>query len=283
MSYDKVSLLLPMFGEDNGTAFPDFSPVPKTVTPVGNTKTVTSESKYYGSSAFFNGTGDALVVTASTDFAFGTGDFTIEFWGYFVGITNFGTIYIHSSQSGSVQLFFVSGKLRLNNNTVAAVLDTATDIPTGQWMHFAVARQGTLVKWYLNGVNDSSGTDSTNFGGGTVDLTLGYDPVNSGRAIHAYIQDLRITKGVARYTANFTPPPRLIGQIGGTITDDAGQPAVRKIVAFPRVAPLRTFTTDSAADGTYSLQVPAIEHSRIALDDDGGVLYNDLIDRVIPQ
>lgn len=172
---------------------------------VGNTTINDTTKKYGDGSLQFDGTGDYLTIPASQLFAFGTGDFTIEFWGYFDSITNYDTIYIHDGASGSLQLFFVNGKLRANNNLVASILDTTTTISTGQWIHFALCRSGSTIKWYLDGTEDGSTTNSTNLGGGTTNLTIGSDPTNS-RDIDGYIDDLRITKGIARYTANFTPP-----------------------------------------------------------------------------
>jgi hypothetical protein len=72
--------------------------------------------------------------------------------------------------------------------------------------------------------------------------------------MHGYMQDFRITTSAARYTADFTPPTKLIGNISGTITDDEGDPAVRSIVAFPRVYPQRAATTTSAASTCYDMR-----------------------------
>jgi len=193
------------------------------ITVNGNTKTEPFSPYDYGSystadnggSIYFDGTGDSLTIPASANFAFGTGDFTIEFWGYFSAIDNFDTIYIHSSTSGTIQLFFVSGKLRYNNNSVAAILDTATTIPTNQLMHFALVRSSGTSKWYLNGVEDSSVSDTTNWTNSATNLTIGRDPI-SGRDMSGYLSDFRVVKGTAVYTSAFTPPTAPLTAITNT-------------------------------------------------------------------
>ena len=172
---------------------------------VGNAQTSTGVKKFGTGSLAFDGNGDALTIPASQNFAFGTGNFTIEFWAYFNSIDEYDTIYIHGATNNTVQLFFVSGKLRYNNNGVAAVLDTTTTISTGQWIHIALSRSNGTARWFLNGTQDGSTSDSTNWSNASTNLTIGRDP-NNGRDINGYIDDLRITKGIARYTANFTPP-----------------------------------------------------------------------------
>jgi len=77
--YNSVSLLLNANGADNSTVFTDTSPTPKTVTAVGNAKISTSQSKFGGSSMYFDGTGDYLTSPSSTDFDLG-GTYTVEFW-----------------------------------------------------------------------------------------------------------------------------------------------------------------------------------------------------------
>lgn len=76
--YSKVILLLPMSGVDNGQDFPDLGPYKFGATPFGGAKTVTSASKYYGSSGYFNGSQDRLKVSLARPI--GTGDFRIRFW-----------------------------------------------------------------------------------------------------------------------------------------------------------------------------------------------------------
>ena len=196
-------------------AFGDASTNARDITPVGRVHG-TPFSPYNESwSVEFDGTGDYLSVAASTDFAFGTGDFTVEFWGYFNSITNFDTVYIHDGASGSLQLFFVNGKLRANNSLVSTILDTATSISTGQWIHFAAVRNSGTFKWYLDGVEDATTSNSTNLGGGTTNLSIGEDPTNN-RDIDGYISNLRVVKGTAVYTSNFTPSTTPLTDVSGT-------------------------------------------------------------------
>ena len=81
--YSAVSMLLPMDGTNGSTTFTDSSLNAITVTAVGNAQVSTTQAKYGGASAYFDGSGDYLD-TAGTGIAtaFGTGDFTIEFWYY---------------------------------------------------------------------------------------------------------------------------------------------------------------------------------------------------------
>jgi hypothetical protein len=202
----------------NGIAnstFIDRSTNSLTVTPTG-TPLQTAFHPYLDNwSVEFDGTSDSLTIPASSSFAFDTGDFTIEFWGYFNSIDQSDTIYIHGNDTNTVQLFFVGGKLRLNNNSVALVLDTITTIPTGQWVHLAVVRSSGTVTWYLNGTADGTIANSTNWSDFGTDLTIGRDPIN-GRDLDGYISNLRVVKGTAVYTANFTPPTENLTAVSGT-------------------------------------------------------------------
>lgn len=273
--YDKVSLLLPMFGSNNGTVFTDYSPVPKTITSFGNTKTVTTQSKYYGSSVYFDGSGDYLTVSIDTDYI-ATGNFTIEAWVYTNTIASaYYTIYTHGAATAAIYLHgdkfvWYDGADRCISASIAA----------NTWYHVAAVRQGTTISLYVNGVaSGTTFTSSRSFTNTT--NTIGAN--SSAEYFNGYIQDLRVTKGVARYTSNFTPPARLVGQISGMVKDDANANAERIVKAIPRIASnSQIFTTTSAADGTYSLWAPYTEHSVIALDDSAGINYNDLVHRVIP-
>ena len=170
---------------------------------------VTSNVKYGTTSYYFNGTSSYLTSgNSNPNFAFGTGDFTIECWIY---TNSSATQRIVSASSGSG----VPYELALVNSTSNIYLDFydgTTDITTGsnyvpqnQWVHLAVTRQSTAVKLFINGAVSGSGTTSVSLNA-TGTLTIGrYSPSASGY-FSGNIQDLRITKGIARYTAAFTPP-----------------------------------------------------------------------------
>jgi hypothetical protein len=287
--YDKVSLLLPMFGSNNGTVFTDYSPVAKTISRFGNTVTVTAQSKYYGSSGYFDGTGDYLTLAANTEFYPST-DFTIEAWVYSTttDATNQKTIF--SNRTTNAGFWLYTGAYGSKILQVAGYYAGGTAFYKGSagiiahngWTHVAATRRGTVWELYIDGVSQGTTTETSVAAAGST-AYIGREPTNTARDWAGYINDLRITKGVARYTSNFTPPARLVGQISGTVKDDTNANAIRKIVAFPRSAPLRVVTTDSAADGTYTLSnLPCTEHSVVCLDDTAGTVYNDLVHRVVP-
>ena len=162
---------------------------------------------YY--SNYFDGTGDYLTVPSNAAFAMGSGDFTIEMWVYPVSIPTdtplidgrdgAGTAVkpcLFIQQSSNNFIYYVNGGIRIQGGTPS--LKT--------WQHVALVRNSGSTKFYINGTQaGSTYTDTNNY------LTCGYriaafNDGSTSYCLNGYIDDLRITKGVARYTSTFTPP-----------------------------------------------------------------------------
>lgn len=198
--YSNVSLFLPMEGNNNSITFTDYSMTQKNITRNGDAKILTVQSKWGNGSGYFDGTGDYLSVPSLG--GFGTGDFTVEFFNYSTKTSN-STIITFSTNnwnlySGSGNLFFWNG----GSNSIIV-----TSFPLNQWVHIALTRQSGVVKLWMDGVLKGSVTNMTNLTAST--LFIGYYPPNSNY-FEGYLQDLRITNSIARYTADFTPPSRIM-------------------------------------------------------------------------
>jgi hypothetical protein len=169
---------------------------------VGNAQISTTQSKFGGSSINLSGGANWLLMASSQNFAMGTGDFTVEAW-----------VYPTSSLSAAYNVVFsvnATGGLYFGNTTTGFGLRASsvgdicvTTVPSvNTWTHIAVTRSGTTVRLFYNGVQQNSATSSQNFVVGTGNI--GSDGSGSNNW-PGYIDDLRITKGYARYTSNFTP------------------------------------------------------------------------------
>ena len=176
---------------------------------VGNAQISTSVKKFGTGSMYFDGTGDFLAVLDNSTLRLESGPFTIEAWIYPAVLAD--KAIISKGVAGTSGWVFGTdgtGKLRLVYDANLNISSTAT-LSLNTWSHVAVVREGTgsnQVKLYINGVNDGTGTVSSNFNQTSV-LRVGSDRNNNSSSHwNGYIDDLRITKGVARYTANFTPP-----------------------------------------------------------------------------
>ena len=213
--FANVSLLLRGDGTNGSTTIVDGSLSSKTVTAVGNAQISTAQSKFGGASIYFDGSGDYLTLTNDASFVFGTGSFTIEMWVYHTS-QNSQKVYYDgrplSTNGAYVALYKTSeNKLALFVNTASRIVGT-TSILQNDWYHIAVCRQGSSTKLFLNGIQEGSTfTDTTDYLNGTSRPIIGADGFNpsSNTQMQGYIDDLRITKGVARYTSNFTPPGAL--------------------------------------------------------------------------
>ncbi|MDA8882959.1 LamG domain-containing protein [bacterium] len=186
----------------------------------GNTTGSTTQVKFADSkSMYFDGAGDYLETSSTSldNFNFGTGDFTVECFlrnvyqsgSYFdiLGTAN-NAGYVGSNRGGWMLSYYTSQQLRFSyqyNNAWIFENSFAHALNINTWYHIAVTRQGTQLKCFVDGNQvGSTITDSTNL--------ISTEPFNIGRGYggtvttNSYIQDVRITKGLARYTANFTPP-----------------------------------------------------------------------------
>ena len=156
----------------------------------------------------FDGTGDWLLLNDSPNLQLGSGDFTVEGWVYLSTTgTAKGIVGKGTATTGWLVSVNASNQLVFTDGSTATTGSTALSATT--WYYFAVVRNGSAtgnVKIYLNGTADatSSGAITTSYTQ-TNSMYVGADRT-AGSAINGYIDDLRITKGVARYTANFTAP-----------------------------------------------------------------------------
>lgn len=173
---------------------------------VGNAQISTSVKKFGTGSLAFDGTGDWLAIPSSQNISFGTGNFTTEAWVYVPSTASANPIICIGDDFGATGVLFyiTSGaKLAVFGGNASIVAGT-TNVSTNTWHHVAWVRSGTTNTIYLNGTSEGTATNSVAWTGA---VRIGAELFNgsTGAQLNGYIDDLRITKGVARYTANFTP------------------------------------------------------------------------------
>jgi hypothetical protein len=204
-----TSLLIRGNGFNNSTYITDNSFWPKSITVSGDAKISTTQSKFNGSSLYFDGNGDYLSIPDSDDFAFGSEDFTIEGWIYPTNanpilcsqVDSINDLWQFYAQDNNTLLWYV----RSGGVTITDVEATWTPLQN-TWQHLACVRLSGAVSIYVNGVKL---TLTSNSGAGATVPNLS-TPLNIGlkygSIYHAgYMSDVRISKGIARYTADFTP------------------------------------------------------------------------------
>jgi hypothetical protein len=178
---------------------------------LGNAQISTTQSKWGNSSMYFDGTGDYLTSIWNPANNIGSStSWTIEFWGY-VG-ASFGTYCPMSFVQDGTNRWGIEIGASSTNVVFGTPGSTSfthpSSLSTSTWFHFALVRDGSTVKLYINGTASSS-TSSFNLQSlsSSAVLFVGRNNV-SGFFFdwNGYIDDLRITNGFARYTADFTPP-----------------------------------------------------------------------------
>jgi hypothetical protein len=207
--FPTTSLLLHMDGSNGSTTFTDSSTNALSVTANGNAQISTAQSKFGGASGLFDGSGDFLTLPASSLFAFGTSDFTVETWirptSYPITYNTIASTRNTSGVTTGWSLSVVSDGTLILYTTGFTYSGTVTGAVTlNTWNHVAIVRSSNSFQAYVNGVANKTGAVSVanNF----TDQTFWVGAVNGLEPFTGYIDDLRVTKGIARYTANFTPP-----------------------------------------------------------------------------
>jgi hypothetical protein len=202
-----VSLLLHMDGTNSSTTFIDDSINNLTVTAYGDVQISTTNKVFGTGSALFDGDGDYLEITDVAPFEFGSEDFTIECWVYMVAGAG-GTTIARWGGDSNAFFFLVDTPqgviVYLNNDFIPEV--TGGTITPDQWHHVCLVRNGTNLRSFIDGQQVGTTATFTNpiTPSDTV-LRVGGD-VFGNIPFNGYIDELRITKGVARYTSNFIPP-----------------------------------------------------------------------------
>jgi hypothetical protein len=207
--FNNVSLLLHADGANNSTTFIDNSSNTLTLTTGGDAKISTAQSKFGSASAFFDGNGDYLTATSGSLFQF-SGDFTVEFWAYSTETSGsslrgmFDTRSSQSSTSGIMLRENGAGYLVYGNGTT--LITTGSVRTANTWVHLAIVRSGSTITLYVNGTSAGTATNSTNYSDGQCLISGFVDTKATPYGFLGYIDELRVTKGIARYNSNFTIP-----------------------------------------------------------------------------
>jgi hypothetical protein len=172
---------------------------------VGNAQVDTAVTKFGTGSVYFDGTGDWLTFTGSTS---GAGDFTTEAWVNLSVLKDYQLIFDNRSTGTSATGYAfgvtATGAPYMWTSNDFRIVSSVTIAPN-TWNHLALVRSGTTITLYVNGVSGGTYTSSANFSdtNNGIGIALTYTPTSQ---YFGYVEDLRITNGLARYTTNFTPP-----------------------------------------------------------------------------
>lgn len=202
-----VVALLHFNGADGSTTFTDETG--KTWTRSGTAEIDTGQSKFGGSSLLVGNSG--ISTASDAGFGFGSGEYTIEGWCYVPSGTGSAITFFDTrtaSNTGiSIYVTNNSGTTRiiaLGSNTAFIATSASNVYDLSTWFHLAVCRVGTTVNAYVNGTSVCSVTDSRTYASAsTAFIGIQY---NGTAPMNTHIDEVRVTKGVARYTANFTAP-----------------------------------------------------------------------------
>jgi len=185
---------------------------------VGNAQISTSVYKYGTGSLYFDGTGDALRGQNNTpNLQFGTGNFTVECWLYQTATNTYPSILEignHATQPGGMLFIASDGSTITAYNGAAGFLGTAIAPTLNTWNHIAWVRNNGVFKIYVNGVGNAGFAFTGNLNTSS-SVTIGAEvALSAPYTYQGYMDELRVTKGYARYTANFTAPTAAFQNIG---------------------------------------------------------------------
>lgn len=200
-------LLLHCDGADGSTTFTDVKG--HVVTANGNAQISTAQSKFGGASAAFGGFVDYLTTPYGSDWGLSgySGDFTLECWIYSTG-TGGGVLLTRTGATFcTIYLSLISSAIYFQASKGAGAWDVSINtgpLTLNAWHHIAATRHGNIFRVFLDGTQKATVTVSGALMTDTNPLTIGRDP--GGAAFAGYLDEVRITKGAALYTADFTPP-----------------------------------------------------------------------------
>ena len=184
----------------------------KTVTFNDDAQLDTTVKKFGTASLKLDGANDSISIPSSGDLGFGTNtDFTIEFWAYAntTGLSSATLFDLRDNGTDAEGLslaFRAAGEVDLRVGTTTAITGSGAGIATGVWKHYAVAREGTDTRLFVDGTQRGIKFSDTTDYGSSKGIVFGADFDGASNNVTGWIDEVRIEKGVAKYTANFTAP-----------------------------------------------------------------------------
>jgi len=177
----------------------------------GSSQISTSVSKFGGGSIYFPTTSSPYLQSAATTtsqpvtIAFAQNDFTVELWVYFA--TNNGTYnpFLRADAASNFDFGYNFSTGNLTYAAATALITTAWAPSLSTWYHLALCRSGTSTRAFINGTQaGATATDTSNFSAQA--FRIGGSAFSATHLLSGYIDDLRVTNGVARYTTTFSVP-----------------------------------------------------------------------------
>lgn len=248
---NNVLLHLPMTGENNSTTFTDVSVFQRAITLDGSPIISITQSKWGAGSGYFDGS-SSLSVPYNSVFDFGSNDLTMEAWIYIVGNSSpdadggRGAAILSSWSSASAIsgfLFSIGGSTTTTGTSLrldtwfsgnATLYICTCSVSKTSWHHIAVTVQSGTRRVFLDGTQISGSIVTVGSGYTNVDafnnLHVGAT-LNSGYPIkfYGYIQDVRITTGIARYITDFSIPDAPFTCSGRSLVSPVGESSLLNI------------------------------------------------------
>ena len=238
--YNSCSLLCHFDKLNSSGSFIDNSRNNLTITSVNGETISNVQSKFGGASAFFDGTNDYVTIADTVPLRLGSTAYTIEAWIYLLSLPSSGTAWSIFQQnqhigggnflelivSNSGGTYYIEGNLYNSSVYKYSVTKTVTNL-LNVWHHVALIWTGTTAYVSFDGVLSTGVSYSGNDAPSTPTTYIGLYYAATSYYFNGYIDELRVTKGVARYTSNFRPPPlpfpnsrnqvltRYVGLVGG--------------------------------------------------------------------
>jgi hypothetical protein len=210
-NFGDVTLLLDGNGTSGSTTFTDKSNASPTITVNGDTQVTTSVKKFGTGSIDFDGTGDYLEVDFENNIGVSGEAFTVECWVYFDTYNDDGVINLtqggFGQGSNSLAIGYYNGQWRFYDDNASTATGVTPGPSTGQWYHVAIVFDGTDLVFYVDGVarlTRSNHASNMPSGGYPTVIFGGY--YSTSFLMDGKVDDIRVTKGVARYTSGFTAP-----------------------------------------------------------------------------
>ena len=186
-------------------------------------------TKINDGSVYFDGNGDSLRVEDHVDFTFGGGDYTMEAFVYMdsnsTGFNALVTKYSTNTQSDRSWWWGLSNGrqefYQYYNNGLLVQTTTSPKIIYNKWTHCAVAREGSTIRIFDDGqlsatIDLSSVPSSQTMNDGSGPLVIGRDADSNTYDMDGFISNVRVIKGTALYTSNFTPPTAPLTNVTNT-------------------------------------------------------------------